>query len=172
MSVITTDMILEKMNIPGSNYTDVFRAFRKHHTIPEHSKILIVGTKATIESRAYQQHLESTGYSVYEYIPHKLAQAIEESATREELYSIIEPSITYALLVGATHILFACTHYPLAKDVFEECASNHSWHGEFVDPGVYVAKEVALWNIDGESRCEYRTSKETDAFNRFKPTID
>jgi glutamate racemase len=169
MSVLTTDIILEELGVPFTNYTDMIRSFKRHQDIPKGSSVLVIGTKATIESRVYQQYLESFGYTVFEYIPHTLAKAIEESATQEQLSSIIDPIIAYGEAVRVGYIIFGCTHYPLARATFEQAKKKYSWKGEFIDPGVYVANEVALWGIEGGYKRTYHTSKETNAFLVHKP---
>jgi glutamate racemase len=169
MSVLTTDILLEELGIPHTRYTDMIRAFKRHQTIPKGSSVLVIGTKATIESRAYQQYLEAFGYTVFEYTPHTLARAIEESVTGEALSAIIDPIIAYGNAVGASYIIFGCTHYPLARAVFEGSKKKYSWKGEFIDPGVYVAHEVALWGVTGDRKHTYLTSKTTKAFLTHKP---
>lgn len=168
MSVLTTNVLLEECHIEESNYVDMIRAFKKWFDAPKGSSVLILGTQATVISGEYQFYLERNGYRVFEYVPHDLARAIEESRDKETIVAMIKPALLYAQAVGVTHILFCCTHYPLVKDIFTEVASLCLWKGEFVDPACFVRQEVSSWNLaDEKQTILFETSKETDAFKQF-----
>lgn len=164
MSVNTTLKLLNECGVDTERYTDMIRAFEAHATFGNTDKVLIVATIATIKSGAYQKILNEKGVLVFEYAYEDLAVAIEMSASRDQLLEIIERSVMYANEVGATTILYACTHYPLVHGLFREVKEKINWQGEFVDPSMYVEEDVKNWHLQGEkSFCPY-SSKDTPAF--------
>lgn len=164
MSVVTTDRILKECGVDTAQYTDMIRAFSKHASFLQGENVLVVATQATIRSKVYQDFLRSHGVVVFEYVFTDLAKAIEVSATKEELLSIIGVGVQYAKDVEATKIVYGCTHYPLAHQLFLEARDQITWRGEFIDPAVYVAQEVAEWQLIGESAFIPYSSKDTPAF--------
>jgi glutamate racemase len=164
MSVLTTNNILKECNVKPDTYIDMIRAFDAHAVFPFGSVVLVIATAATIRSGAYQEVLTKKGVASYSFVYEDLASAIENNASREELFAIVERSILYAQSINATHSVYGCTHYPLVGGLFEEVKEKLRWRGEFVDPAFYVAEEVKHWNLKGErSFCPY-TSKDTPAF--------
>ena len=125
---------------------------------------MLFARQATIRSGAYQDALLKKKGKVHEYVYKDLAYAIESNSSAEELRSIIENGILYAKEVGATHILYGCTHYPLVHELFAEAREKLEWQGEFIDPSIYVAKEVARWGLKGERKFVPYTSKDTAVF--------
>jgi glutamate racemase len=164
MSVLTTDALLKECNIKPQHYIDMVRAFSVHATFKKEDAVLVIATKATIRSGAYQEELARKGVTVFEYTYKELAQAIERNATRDELLSIIEKSIVYAQEVGATQILYGCTHYPLIHELFLAAQEKVGWHGTFIDPAIYVAEEIKKWNLEGKRKFYPYSSKDTPAF--------
>jgi glutamate racemase len=165
MSVVTTEKILYECGIAKENYIDMVDAV-KLLSFPAESKVLIVGTKATIESGVYQDILTSKGVEVAIYIPATLAGEIEKNMTRDIMKSI-DGVIEYAFSSKATHVVYACTHYPLVDVLFKEQAHKKQWQGIFVDPSVQMAVTISRWNISGSRKIEFKTSKETDMFTSY-----
>lgn len=171
MSVFTTDKLLEECNIPSERYIDMIRAFKENHAIPETSRLLVLGTQATIASGVYQSFLQDKVANIFEYASILLAGVIEQGGDSDDLYEIIKPTILYAKEVEATHILYACTHYPLAHNIFKQCANDLDWDGQFIDPAVYVAQSVKRWNISGDKKVDFQTSKITDKFSSLSKNL-
>jgi glutamate racemase len=167
MSVLTTSALLKECDIAEDRYIDMIRAFKEHATFPSGSQVLIAGTKATIASGEYQNFLKSKNLQAFTYTFPDLAKKIEEGEKETKLYAEIHESFVLAQFVGATHYVYACTHYPLIKDVFEKCAQEVSWHGTFVDPAVYVREAVKKWNLTGNGKVTFETSHETKVFAKY-----
>jgi glutamate racemase len=142
----------------------MIRAFDMYAEFPPDATVLIIATKATIRSGAYQEVLQNKGLEVLTFIYEDLAGAIESNASREELLRIIESSIVYAKEHNVTHIVYGCTHYPLAERLFNEVKEKFTWDGEFIDPAVYVAQEIKSWNLSGDGSFVPYSSKDTPAF--------
>ena len=131
---------------------------------PNDAKVLIVGTKATISSGVYLSILDEKRILSSVFTPSTLAGDIEKNDL-----AAIEASI-FAVLrqaSGFTHIVLACTHYPLVLDVFKKEALQQGWVGEFVDPALCVARRVERWNLCGSRKITFETSKETEAFREY-----
>jgi glutamate racemase len=164
MSVLTTNTLLNECNVRQEKYVDMIRAFDKHAQFPPVAVVLVIATKATIRSGAYQEVLQNKGIEVLTFIYEDLAGAIEANKSREELLQIIERSTTYAKEHHVTHIVYGCTHYPLVERLFNEVKEKVAWDGEFIDPAVYVAQEIKAWNLSGDGSFVPYSSKDTPAF--------
>jgi glutamate racemase len=164
MSVLTTDALLKECNIKPQHYIDMIRAFSLHAMFTKEDVVLVIATVATIRSGVYQEALIGKGVSVFVYAYQDLAFAIEKNTKQEELLMMVEKSIVYAQEVGATQILYGCTHYPLIHELFLVAQEKVGWEGEFIDPAVYVAEEVKKWNLEGKRKFYPYSSKDTPAF--------
>ena len=169
MSVLTTETLLVEAGVEREKYIDMTSAVQAM-TFPEDVRVLVVGTKATITSSVYQQILSDKGVAYEVYIPLVLAGAIEKG-DREAIVKEVDSIISYAISVSATHILYACTHYPLVHALFKEVADSHRWYGIFVDPAEYVARKVAAWCLEGNHATRFETSLETEVWREYKEKI-
>lgn len=164
MSVVTTDTLLKECKVDSAKYTDMIRAFDAHASFGVEDKVLVMATVATIRSGIYQEVLSAKGVAVFEYAYKDLAGLIETNAKREDILTLIEEGMKYAVEVSATHIVYGCTHYPLVHGLYLEVKEKLGWNGEFIDPAAYVAQVVASWNLEGEKKFYPHASKDTPAF--------
>ena len=88
----------------------------------------------------------------------------QADGTFRERLPVVEDGIVYARSVGATTIVYGCTHYPLLHPLFLESQEKLGWRGEFIDPAIYVAEDVKKWNLKGEKKFYPHASKDTPAF--------
>lgn len=166
MSVNMTDKILKDCGIDSSRYMDMLRAFKDCTNLPSDSKVIVFGTRATISSGAYQEVLNEKNIQTDEYIFKTLAGLIEnrKEINEREIHDMVSVGMLYAKDLGATHILYGCTHYPLVDDIFKKCAKKIEWNGVFIDPAIYVGDVVAKWNLDGKSSTFFEASEVTEEF--------
>lgn len=164
MSVLTTNQVLKDSGVHPDQYIDMIRAFDAHARFKAHDIVLITATKATITSGAYQDVLTKKAVVYHTFVYEDLAAAIENNATHEALFAIVERSVRYAHELGATHLIYGCTHYPLVDRLFKEVKEVVGWQGEFIDPAAYVAQEVKNWSLKGEGSFLPYSSKDTPAF--------
>ncbi len=169
MSVNTTEKLLQESGIPKEQYIDMIDAVK---LIPfEHnSHVLIVATHTTIASQVYQSILDEKGITASTHVPSSLAGEIETQDSGAIEISINE-SIDAAISVGATHILYGCTHYPLVDTYFKTAAEMKGWKGSFIDPSIYVAQLVSQWKLDGTRGLRIETSKETPLFTSYSTKV-
>jgi glutamate racemase len=166
MSVLMTEQLLKECGVEEFLYMDMIKVFKKHYNLPINAKVLLIGTQATISSNEYQNFLKDRVDEVLGYVPNTLAGDIELGVSDIELKEIINPIILKAKEMNITHIIYGCTHYPLAHEVFQKCADEIGWGGVFIDPAKYVAEALKEWKLDGNKIITFETSKETDAFKR------
>ncbi|MCF7898694.1 MAG: aspartate/glutamate racemase family protein [Candidatus Pacebacteria bacterium] len=164
MSVTMTDKILKDSGIENSKYVDMIKVFKEYVKFDNGSKAIIFGTKATISSGAYQEVLTEKNVEVGQYAFKTLAGLIERKASDGDLYEVVSSGMNYAKKIGATHIIYGCTHYPLISKIFENCARDIKWDGEFINPAKYVAKAVSKWNLEGEKNTSFEASEVTYTF--------
>ncbi len=164
MSVITTDILLSECAIYSAHYTDMIRALDAHASFETGTRILVIATQATIRSGVYQKVLSRKGCIVSTLVLQELAQMIEDNKNDQEVLDLIKEVFVLAKENKCTHILYGCTHYPLVSDVFMKGKEVHEWSGEFIDPALYVAKEVTSWGLIGERKFTPYSSKDTPAF--------
>jgi glutamate racemase len=167
MSVHTTSELLAVCGIDENCYTDTIRAFRKHAVFPSEASVMVAATHATIASGEYERALLGNVQEIHVYPFETLAGMIERSENEDTLSSVIDECLQKAKELRVTHIVYGCTHYPLVDGLFKSSAQKFEWNGTFIDPAVYVAQEVAAWNVEGKRELECETSKETDAFRRY-----
>ena len=169
MSVNTTEKLLQESGIPKEQYIDMIDAV---NLIPfEHgSHVLILATHTTIASGLYQSILNMKGITVSTHVSSGLAGEIETQDSGAIEISIYE-SIDAAISVGATHILYGCTHYPLVDTHFKTAAETRGWKGLFIDPSIYVAQLVSQWKLVGARDLRIETSKETPLFTSYSAKV-
>lgn len=165
MSVNTTEQLLQEVGIDSDLYIDMIDGVMQ---VPfaDGANVLIVGTEATISSRVYQSILSEKTIAHKTFSSITLAGAIEVKNT-DMIMKNIKEIITLAKEMHATHILYACTHYPLVDIRFKECAAQLGWAGMFVNPAAYIAQLVDEWKLKGENQITFETSLETEVFNFY-----
>ena len=88
-----------------------------------YKKVGVIATKATIQSKVYEQKLieQQPGLEVVSKATPLLAPMIEEGFVNNQLsVSIIENYLSDPEFHGIEAILLACTHYPLIKKQIEQ----------------------------------------------------
>jgi glutamate racemase len=166
MSVNTTEALLQEVGIDRNNYIDMIDGVHEIQLI-DGANVLIVGTEATITSHIYQSIFSNKVVAYRTYIPTMLAGAIEQNDMPLMIKTITD-IVVYAKSIHATHILYACTHYPLVDVGFKQKAAELGFAGMFVNPAVYVAELVTGWNMQGSRQIRLETSLETEVFKEYK----
>lgn len=169
MSVLTTQQLLHDMGIAVESYIDMTDAVDAI-TFPSDAKVVIVGTRATLRSGVYQSVLSRKDIIFDEMSPTTLAGDIE-AMNQDSVRQSIKEVICYTKEKQGTHILYACTHYPLVHDIFLDVAEELDVQVDFIDPAQLIADKVKCWNLKGESSTKCLTSKETSTFSRYRATL-
>lgn len=83
------------------------------------AKILLTATPATINSEIYQNAFRMIGKEIEVVAIPDLARAIEFGSSEGEIESIIRDAFAHIQSSDFDTLILACTHYPLAAQVFE-----------------------------------------------------
>lgn len=170
MSVLTTKNLLKEVGIAEERYIDMTMAIKKI-SFQEDTHVLIVGTKATIASSVYQSILLEKSIRFQVFTPYLLAGYIEQGDV-DAITLLVDQVILFARDIQATHIVYACTHYPLVDGIFKARALFLGWDGSFIDPAVYVAEIVKHWNLQGSHLSTFMTSLETPIFKEYQKRME
>ncbi len=96
----------------------------KNAQLPLSSRILVLGTKATIKSGRYQEGIKKLGYSYVEAIaPSLFVPIVEEGVFKGK---ILESALDYYLKEyrEPDAIILGCTHFPLIADAIVNYFDN------------------------------------------------
>jgi glutamate racemase len=118
------------------------------------------------QSEVYQTILNEKNIAHRTFAPTTLAGDIE----RDDVLSVeknIVDVIEEAQKINATHIMYACTHYPLADELFKSEALESNWKGAFINPAEYLAGVVSHIDITGGRSIRFETSLETAVFKEY-----
>ena len=168
LSTINIQNILQKLNINNSKYMDMANSIENNisNFCIKNKKIMIYGTKATIESGVYQEILSkdyniSTLHSIY------LALAIENKDTiliNKEIAILIESIIENK----PDYLLLACTHYPLVIDnILIAIRENNISNIEIIDPADFITLDLQnkmndIYKNNKDKNIEIFMTKEID----------
>lgn len=132
------------------------RAFAERKDV----KILLVATEATVRSGIYQDSFSGANMYIDALpLPH-LAQAIEEGTSIPGMKGMVRNSLEN-IISDYDVLILGCTHYPLARDIFEEIAVGV----EIFDPAVAVAKEVKKrFESKGKRELKFVISRDSKFF--------
>jgi glutamate racemase len=90
-----------------------------------HKNLIILATKATIESRIFERALSTYGYYIYPVACPQLVDAIELKDPSLEIKDLIKKYLQININIdGPIGILLGCTHYPIIKDKIKDVASE------------------------------------------------
>ena len=132
------------------------------------AKVLVLATRATIRSRAYQEGFHMVGVCVDGLALPDLVPLIEGNGSQEIMAGMIKTALAPHRDGGYSHVLLGCTHFPLVREVFERVTSEIGMHAEIVDPACAVADAVvARFDTRGTGRTDLMVSLASPAFERF-----
>lgn len=99
-------------------------------------RIVLCATPATVRAGIYQTAFALVGQSITAVPIEGLAGAIEFAEGKERQREVITEAFKNIEWAQVDTLILACTHYPLALDVFKELLPAHV---EIFDPAVAVA---------------------------------
>ena len=128
------------------------------------ARMLLCATPATIESGIYQDAFRMVGKEITVCAMPGLAGAIEFAEPDETIRAYIMSPLESIDLAQYDVLILACTHYPLAAQIFRELVPHSV---ELFDPAMAVAARVEkqFWPREvGEGRTTFYTSQDTAPF--------
>lgn len=137
---------------------------------PRKKKIAVLGTQATVRSGIYQEAFRKAGCDIIPIEVPALASLIENGANREDIKTLVGQAVIEAVEKGAEIISLSCTHYPFARNVFEQFLFRTRVLNkiEIFDPANAVAEEVAgRFDTSGQGRLRFMVSKRSPVFSKY-----
>lgn len=132
------------------------------------AKVLVVATKATIESKIYKKGFSKNGISSDSIFISELVYLIENGESDEKKEKVIFDALEQFVNKGHTHLILGCTHFPFVRNIFEKVLSILNMNVFIVDPAEFVAKEaVNKFNVFGKGETHIFVSKKSDVFESF-----
>jgi glutamate racemase len=129
------------------------------------SSILVVGTKATIESELYQRGLSALGIHADGLAIPELAGAIERGDGTGQIEEILRKAFSGIAIDQYQMVLLGCTHYPLVIDSFKKVLPPEII---LFDPAEPIATEVAKrFHIDGNGTTRFILSADSPVFRQY-----
>ena len=132
------------------------------------ANVLLVATRATIESRVYEDAFAKVGIPVESLPLPDLVPCIETEGREGEIPEMLKNTLVPKIKSHHTHIVLGCTHFPLVRELFFDVlrASGHERVTLF-DPAHPVADEVvARFDTKGAGTVHFVVSKHSDVFAR------
>lgn len=126
-------------------------------------RVLLAATPATIKSGLYRLGFTMAGKDLVEVPIPNLAGLIEFGAPENELEEHIRDAFRSTDIKKFDTLVLACTHYPLARHVFQKIFDTHL----IVDPAEFVAEraERDFWPREaGNGKTQFVISKDSQHF--------
>lgn len=122
----------------------------------------LIGGRRTVLSGVYQKAFAERGINVKQRIAQPLSGLIESGDIssdnlRGECRRIMTP------LKNCSHILLACTHYPVITDVLKDFVSTQT---TFIDPSKTLVEKVRTWGLRSSGTDEFLTSGDEEQMKR------
>ncbi|MEA1925996.1 MAG: glutamate racemase [Patescibacteria group bacterium] len=120
-SALTREYLQERY--PLTIFYDVIDPCVKRIRAEKIGKVLIIGTKATIKSKAYEYPLREflPGVKIYSQACPLFVPFIEEGLQEDELLrEITKKYLSRFVKKNVECIILGCTHYPLMKNIIKE----------------------------------------------------
>ena len=145
--------------------------------VSKNTKVVVIGTEATVSSHAYRKALEARGLEAREKACPLLVPLVEEGwvghPVTEQVARIYLDEAFADSYQGADTLVLGCTHYPLLKPLLHRVAPSHV---SIVDSAESTARVVAgrLQKLLGPAAVEERRATPrlkffaTDSVEKFR----
>lgn len=108
----------------------------------QNNRIGIIGTKATISSRAYEKEIKELmpQAKVFSQSCSLFVPLVEEGWTNEKVtLAVAKKYLSFFNRTKIDTLILGCTHYPLLRKVIQEVVGSKV---RLIDPAYYIAKEA------------------------------
>lgn len=141
-------------------------------TTSGYAHVLVLATKATIESKIYQNEFRNLGIEADGVALPDLVPLIEGEGSEVEIKRIVYKALSEALQSEYTHVVLGCTHFPLVRTIFENVLETLASDTVLVDPAESVAEAVATrFAVDGKGTTRILVSAKSPVFESFVHTL-
>ena len=122
----------------------------------------LIGGRRTVVSGVYREAFAERKIKVKQRIAQPLSGFIESgdfssNHLREECKRILAP------LKSCSHILLACTHYPVITSVMKDFVSPETI---FIDPAEQLLMKISKWNLGAGGNDTFLTSGDAESMKR------
>lgn len=112
---------------PNITFIDVLQPLLSQlEDINKNELLYLLCTKATARSNYFQTRLQAMGVNYEIIVPNGIVRLIESGQRdliRRHIADIL-PTKKILTSQNSCHLAYACTHYPLVKDIIESCWTN------------------------------------------------
>lgn len=159
--------MFEILELPTANIIEMVGP-TVHSFKGQDAHVLVLATRATVESKVYQEGFHMIGIPADGIAIPELVHHIEAGAHKEVCAEVIRTALHDVSNSTYTHIILGCTHYPLIRAVFESVFDECGIRAVIVDPAVPVA-EIAVERFDtrGKGTTTFLTSQPSTVFDAF-----
>lgn len=128
--------------------------------------VLVLATRATVESRVYQDGFRMVGVHADGVAIPELVEQIETGVAVEDMCAHVHKALAAHGHADYTHIILGCTHFPLVREIFEEVAADLRLTASIVDPADAVADAVCTrFTCEGGGETRFITSQHSEVFD-------
>jgi glutamate racemase len=129
------------------------------------AKVLVVATKATVESKVYQDGFRIIGIEAEGVAVPELVSVIESGSDDDVSMNVIRKALLPYQGKAFTHVLLGCTHYPLVRHVFKDVLQELDIQGKLFDPANPVTDAVCKrFATEGGGQTRFLLTQDSEQF--------
>lgn len=127
------------------------------------SSIAVIGTKATIESNAYEKTIKmfNRNAQIEQRACPLFVPLIEEGLINDEITKIVAKR--YLSGINAQTLVLGCTHYPLIKHVIQDILPNTN----IIDSGTSLIHTIDKSMFKGSGKVEFYATDSPENFSKI-----
>jgi glutamate racemase len=127
------------------------------------SNVAVIGTKATIESNAYEKTIKmfNKNASIEQRACPLFVPLIEEGLIDDEITKIVAKR--YLNGIDAQALVLGCTHYPLIKHVIQDILPNTT----IIDSGTSIIHTIDKSMLNGSGKVEFYATDSPESFSKI-----
>jgi glutamate racemase len=185
-TALALDEIREAMPIPVIGVVEpgaqaVLAAAKASRAGTGQSKVVVLATAATTQSKAYSRSLSALGLSSIEKACPLLVPLVEEGWLEQPAHKAVTLDVLRIYLLealeqapGANILLLGCTHYPLLTPLIETTLKNLHHSMQIIDSAAATANAVAAHLsgspprlVDANPECIFYATDSIEKFQRL-----
>lgn len=132
-------------------------------------KVLVVATRATIESGVYERGLSEQGVLSTGLALPRLVECIEHGEEIGTIMAMLRRGLAPYCTGGEyTHLVLGCTHFPIVEEVFTATLDHHNATMHIVNPAIAVTEAICeRFCVVGSGVTRFIISKRSNIFERY-----
>lgn len=131
-------------------------------------KVLVVATRATIESGVYERGLSEQGVLSTGLALPRLVECIERGEEIGTIMAMLRKALAPYCTREYTHLVLGCTHFPIVEEVFTATLEHHNADMCIVNPATAVTEAICeRFCVAGSGTTRFIISKRSNIFERY-----